>query len=515
MAPGRGTILKIALFATGCAGIVAEFVLSTLATYLIGNAIVQWTLVMSLMLFAMGLGSRISRSFRSDLIDAFIYVEIALSLLCAASAMVAYGLAALTEYVEVIIYLQAAAIGVLIGCEIPLVTRINETFEELRVNISGVMEKDYYGALFGGLLFAFVALPHLGLTYTPVILGTVNFLVAALVLWRFFPMTRRPRVLISAFVFAGAGLAAVGALSRPVITYGEQRKYQDQVVYARQTPYQKIVMTRWRDDYWLFLNGQQQFSTVDEEKYHEPLVHPAMAVPPAVRDVLIVGGGDGLAAREVLKYPGVERLALVDLDPAMTELGRSHPLLRSFNDGALLDPRVRIVNRDAAEFLETGGERFDAILIDLPDPDSIELMHVYSRKFYRMAHRRLNRGGVLAAQATSPFFAHRAFLCILKTIRASGFSALPYRNPVPTMGEWGWAIGIREEDGDRKTLRSRLLAADFETVPTRFINRDAMISMLHFGKGVVGDERLAEVAINTEFHPVLFRYYLAGNWGVY
>jgi spermidine synthase len=511
----RGTILKIALFATGCAGIVAEFVLSTLATYLIGNAIVQWTLVMSLMLFAMGLGSRISRMVRSDLIDAFIFVEIALSLLCATSAMLAYGLAAHTDYVELVIYLQAMAIGNLIGFEIPLVTRINEIYEELRINISGVMEKDYYGALLGGLIFAFLALPHLGLTHTPVLLGAVNFLVAALVLWRFFPLARRRGVLVSAFALAAVALVGIGVISRPLITYGEQRKYRDQVIYARQTPYQKIVMTRWRDHYWLYLNGQQQFSTVDEEKYHEPLVHPAMRVPRRVRRVLIIGGGDGLAAREVLKYPEVTRLTLVDLDPAMTEMGRNHPLLRSVNEGALADPRVRVINRDAAEFAADTRERFDVILIDLPDPDSIELMHVYSRGFYRTLRRRLHRGGVLVAQATSPFFAHRAFLCILKTVRASGFAALPYHNPVPTMGEWGWVIAVRREAASRETLRRRLLAADFDAIPTRFMNRDAMVAMLHFGKGVVGEAQLADIAVNTELNPVLFRYYLSGTWGVY
>lgn len=513
--PKGGSILKIALFATGCAGIVAEFVLSTLATYLLGNAIVQWTLVMSLMLFAMGLGSRISRWVRTDLVDAFIVIEIALSLLCAGSALTAYGLAGHTEYVGALIYLHATAIGVLIGFEIPLVTRINESYEELRVNISAVMEKDYYGALLGGLIFAFVALPRFGLTYTPVFLGGVNFLVAALVLWRFFPLVRRRRTLVSAFALSAAALVAMGAFSRPVIVYGEQRKYRDQVVYARRTPYQKIVMTRWREDYWLYLNGQQQFSTVDEEKYHEPLVHPVMGIPPTVRRVLVVGGGDGLAAREVLKYPNVEAIVLVDMDPAMTRLAREHPVLLSINRGALNDPRVRVVNRDAAHFVEETDERFDAIVIDLPDPDSVDIMHVYSRGFYRLLHRRLARGGALVAQAASPFFARRAFLCVLKTIRASGFSALPFHNSIPTMGQWGWVVGIREEDGDEETLRRRLLSMDFGNVETRFVDRDAMISMLHFGKGVIDEAELSGIVVNTELEPVLFRYYLSGNWSVY
>ena len=230
---GIGFALKAALFATGCAGIIAEFVLSTLATYLAGNAVFQWTIVMSLMLFAMGVGSRLSRRFRERLLDIFILTEFSLSVLCAVSAVVAYGVAAWSDYTHLIIYLEAFAIGTLIGFEIPLVTRINDAYEELRVNISGVMEKDYYGALVGGLLFAFVALPHLGMTYTPILLGAINFLVAGAILWRFFPLVEYKRTLAASFAAVLVFLAMLAAFARPVILYGEQRKYRDKVVYTR------------------------------------------------------------------------------------------------------------------------------------------------------------------------------------------------------------------------------------------------------------------------------------------
>ncbi len=288
-------ILKISLFATGCAGIVAEFVLSTLATYLLGNAVFQWTIVMSLMLFAMGLGSRISRLFHNRLLDAFIIIEFSLSVLCAVSAVLAYGIAPFTDYTSLIIYFQSFVIGSLIGLEIPLVTRMNETYEELRTNISGVMEKDYYGALLGGLAFAFFALPYLGLTYTPIILGTINFLVASLILFRFFALLERKKLLMSVFCLTFIFLILLGVFAKPVIMYGEQGSYLDKIIYSKQTAYQKIIMTQWKDYYWLFINGQEQFSTYDEEKYHEPLVHPAMKLSHNTDRVLILGGGEGLA----------------------------------------------------------------------------------------------------------------------------------------------------------------------------------------------------------------------------
>jgi spermidine synthase len=510
-----GFALKAALFATGCAGIIAEFVLSTLATYLAGNAVFQWTIVMSLMLFAMGVGSRLSRRFRKRLLDTFILTEFSLSVLCAASAVFAYGVAAYSDFTDLIIYLEAFVIGTLIGFEIPLVTRINDAYEELRVNISGVMEKDYYGALAGGVLFAFVALPYLGMTYTPILLGGINFLVASLILWRFFALVENQRTLAACFALVLVFLTALGVLARPIVLFGEQRKYRDKVVYARQTPYQKIVMTRWKTHYWLYINGQEQFSTFDEERYHEPLVHPAMKLSADRADVLIIGGGDGLAAREVLKHPGVASVTLVDMDPAMTTLARTHPVLAGINQGALNDPRVGIVNDDAAAYLDRDARLYGVIIVDLPDPDSVDLMHVYSKTFYGRLRRHLVEGGVMVTQAASPYFAPKAFRCLVKTIRAAGFPVLPYHNQIPTMGEWGWVMGMKSRRIDAAGMKSAMIACTFEDIGTRYINRDAMISMLHFGKGVLEPEHMAAVEVNTELNPVLYRYYLAGVWGVY
>ncbi len=513
--PGIGFTLKIALFATGCAGIVAEFVLSTLATYLIGNAIFQWTIVMSLMLFAMGLGSRASRFFRNQLLDIFILTEFSLSVLCAISALLAYALAAYTDYADLVIYLQAMLIGMLIGFEIPLVTRINEAYEELRVNISGVMEKDYYGALLGGLFFAFWALPHLGLTYTPILLGGINFLVASLILWRFYALLERKRLLVVLCSGVAVFLVALSILARPVILYGEQRKYHDKIIYAQQTPYQKIVMTRWRDYIWLYINGQEQFSTFDEEKYHEPLVHPAMKMAHDIENVLIIGGGDGLALREVLKYEAVSTVTLVDMDPAMTDLARNHPVLLTVNQGAMRSPKVKIVNMDAASFVQTDDHLYGVIIVDLPDPDSVDLMHVYSLGFYRMLRSHLIRGGVMVTQATSPYFSRKAFLCLIRTIREAGFSILPYHNHIPTMGEWGWILGVRKGEPDEDILKEKAVRIDFSDVQTRFLNTDAMISMVHFGKGILDGEEIESIQINSELNPVLYRYYLSGAWEVY
>jgi len=507
--------LKVSLFATGCAGIVAEYVLSTLATYLIGNAIFQWTIVMSLMLFAMGVGSRISRFYNENLLDVFILIEFFLSILCAVSAELAYGLAAYTSYIGLVIYLQAFIIGILIGLEIPIVTRLNDAYEELRTNISAIMEKDYYGALLGGLIFAFFALPYLGLTYTPIILGSINFSVAAYLLWQFFSLVHQKKMLVTAFIMTLCFLITLGFLAKPIIQYGEQRKYKDKIIYATQTPYQKLVLTQWKSYYWLYINGQEQFATFDEEKYHEPLVHPAMKFSANPENVLILGGGDGLALREVLKYKDVRTVTLVDIDPAMTKLSTTHEVLLSINKGAMKDPKLTVVNRDAFKFMEEGEQLYGVVIIDLPDPDSIDLMHVYSQTFYSLIKNRLIKGGVMVAQATSPYFSKDAFLCILKTVRHAGFSAIPYHNQIPTMGEWGWVLGVRKEDLDEANLKTYLSKLDFSDIDTRFLNHDAIISMLHFGKGILEADYLETIQVNSQINPALYRYYLKGSWGMY
>lgn len=507
----RSRLLKACLFATGCAGIVAEFVLSTLASYLLGNTTLQWTLVMSLMLFAMGLGSRLSRHFVDRLLDRFIAVEFTLSVLCATSGAAAYFGTAVVGQSAAVVYGYAAAIGLLIGMEIPLVARMNEAYEGLRTNLAGVMEKDYYGALVGGLLFAFFALPTLGLTYTPIVLGTVNFAVASALLLRFRTLTDAPGRLMAGFVAVGIGLAALAVMIRPIVMFGEQSRYRDRIVFEKQTPYQNIVMTEWKDYHWLYLNGKIQFSTYDEERYHEPMVHPAMQLAHVRKRVLILGGGDGLALREVLKYPDVEDVTLVDLDPEMVELAKRHPVLMAANDEAFEDSRVHVEYADAGRYLEDASEIFDVILVDLPDPKGPDLARLYSREFYLTCEQHLSELGVVVTQSTSPLHANRAFLCINRTMRDAGLSVLPYHNALPTMGEWGWNLGVKRANMSEETLKRRAADLFFDDVATVFIEQAAMRGMMLFWKGMF--DEVERVTVNTVMDPVIDTYYREAEWG--
>ncbi|WP_421920875.1 polyamine aminopropyltransferase [Marinifilum sp.] len=512
MFKSKSTLLKAAIFATGFSGVVAEYILSTLATYFIGDSTLQWVMTISLMLFSMGLGARFSKVFEKNLLKIFLLLEFTLSILVSFAPLLVYTASAYTQAIGILIYSLAILVGLLIGMEIPLVIRINDEYEKLRFNISNILENDYYGSLLGGIFFAFIGLPFFGLIYTPFILGFVNFTVSIVVmifLWDLFKTSER-RSLAGIGTFIIVFLISGTVIADKVISYGEQLKYDDKVVYAEQTKYQRIVITRWKNDYWLYLNGNQQLCTRDEVMYHEPLVHPAMSLHPNPVNVLVLGGGDGCAVREILKYSKVEKISLVDLDPAMTELGKIHPVLTKLNENSLHNEKVVINNVDGYTFMQENDDFYDVIILDLPDPRTVELGRLYSYEFYKQCYRHMRPGGVVVTQAGSPYFATRAFSCIVETMKSAGFETVPMHNQVITLGEWGWSLGVKQASGDvKKNLRS----LDFE-ISTRWINNEAMALITSFGKDYYPWEK-DTVLVNRIHEPVLYKYYLKGNWDLY
>lgn len=510
----RSNALKLALFATGLSGIVAEYVLSTLATYFLGNSVFQWTMIVSIMLFSMGLGSRISKSFTNNLLQKFIAIEFTLSLLTAFVSVITYSISAFYGYVGFGIYAMCIIIGLLIGMEIPIVIRLNEEFEDLRINVSSVLEKDYYGSLLGGVFFAFIGLPYLGLTYTPFILGTINFMVAAGLLIMLRPSLPEPvRGKLTTSTIGVSILLIVGAIfAQSIISYGEELRYKDKVVFEKQSKYQKITITQSKGDFWLFINGNQQLSTIDEVMYHEPLVHPVMALSQNPQDILVMGGGDGGAVREVLKYSRTKKITLVDLDPEMTNLGQYNDLLVVMNQGALSNDKVEIVNDDGFNFLEDNSRYYDVIIIDLPDPKTIELGRLYSFEFYKLCFKRLRPNGLIITQAGSPYYAARAFNCIDTTMQAAGFTTIPLHNQVVTLGEWGWVMGVKS--GTEQEVKSALQSLNFDQIPTSWINQEAMTLITSFGKKAFPDDD-KPVEVNRIHNPVLYKYYLDGKWDLY
>lgn len=509
----KSYILKIAIFATGLSGIVAEYILSTLATYFLGDSVVQWTLIISVMLFAMGLGSRLSRYLETDLVIKFITIEFLLSLFVAFSPLLAYTASAFTVYTGMIIYTLAIIIGLMIGMEIPLVIRLNSELQELKVNVSSVIENDYYGSLIGGIFFVFVGLPILGITYTPFVLGLINFSVAVVlvIMIRGAIADKMAKITLAGSAVLIILIAGIFA-AQPIIFFGEQAKYKDKIIYEEQSKYQKIVLTEWKDNYWFYLNGNLQLSTLDEFMYHEPLVHPIMNLVKNPTDILILGGGDGNAAREILKYQSVKKITLVDLDPAVTNLAKSNEIFLNMNKGSLLDPKVEIINTDGYNFIEDTKGFYDVIIVDLPDPRSVELGRLYSHEFYLKCSKILRPHGAIITQAGSPYYASKAFLCIEKTLKSAGFSTLKMHNQILTMGEWGWVLGSKSIPQENLADAARSL--HFDQIELNWLNNEAMYLITSFGKDIF-NIHFDSVKVNKIHNPVLYRYYLDGNWDIY
>jgi spermidine synthase len=464
--------LLVSVLLIAACGLIYELVAGALASYLLGDSVTQFSTVIGTYLFAMGIGSWLSRFVGRGLVARFILVEIMVGVVGGFSSALLFVAFAYTSAFRLLLYLLVLVVGILVGLEIPLLMRLLRDRFQFKDVVANVLTFDYLGALGASLLFPIVLVPKLGLVRAPMLFGAINVGVA---LWTTYvlrgslsqAMQRMLQVMcLAALALLGVGLWQANA----ILDLAEANLYADDVVLSRTTPYQRIVMTAWKDDLRLFLNANLQFSSRDEYRYHEALVHPGLAALPDARRVLILGGGDGLALREVLRYPAVQQVTLVDLDPEMTRLFSTHDELRRLNGDALRDPRVRVVNADAFTWLDTPGDLFDFAVVDFPDPSNFSLGKLYTTTFYRMLAARLTQDATFVVQSTSPLFARQAYWCIVATIEQAGLAVSPYHVYVPSFGEWGFVLAGRASPRVPTTLPTGL----------RFLTTQALPAMLDF-----------------------------------
>ena len=472
MKPHRTLIISV--FIVASCGLAYELISAALASYLLGDSIFQYSLIIGLYLFAMGIGAHLTRYIADkDVLHRFIEIELLVGLIGGISALflfTAFGIAAAPF--RTLLYALVAVIGTVVGMEIPLVMRVlNEQRLAFKDTVARVLTFDYMGALAVSLLFPLFLAPKLGMARSALLFGLLNAAVALLTArvfrlhlpryrslkWRSYAVLL---LLLIAFIFANRW-----------VFQAEQRYFGDPVVFESHSPYQRLVVTQWKDDTRLYINGNLQFSSRDEARYHEALVIPAMQAAAQHKRVLILGGGDGLAAREVLKYPQVQQVTLVDLDPDMTRTFQTSAKLVALNQNALNHPKLRVINDDAAQWLQHTAAQFDVIIIDLPDPSNFALGKLYSVPMYRLVARHLAAGGKLVVQSTSPYFAPHAYWSVVATLEAAGLKTAPYHVYVPSFGEWGYVLAGAEADF-RLPIRV--------DVPTRFLNAAEMAQMFRF-----------------------------------
>jgi spermidine synthase len=463
-----GVLLFITVLLIAACGLIYELIAGTLASYLLGDSVLQFSTIIGCYLFAMGIGSALSRYLDRGLVYRFVWIEILLGVIGGFSSTLLFLAFAYTQGFQLIMYALVIVIGVLVGLEIPLLMRIVRSRYNFRDVVAHVLTFDYLGALGASLLFPILLVPYLGLVRSAMLFGIINVAVA---LWSTFLFssqlaTSRSLRLVSFLVLLGLGVGMAEA--KHITSIAEDNIYADEIILSRDTRYQHIVLTRFKDDIRLFLNSHLQFSSRDEYRYHEALVHPGLSAIPVPRHVLVLGGGDGLAVREILRYPQVEQITLVDLDPEMTRLFSSHPLLTGLNQKSFLSPKVRIINADAFPWVDTTDESFDFIVIDFPDPTNYSLGKLYTTAFYRAAARHLSAQGLMVVQSTSPMFARDSYWCIVETVKQAGLHTYPYHVYVPSFGEWGFVIASPHEYASPSSLPSGLRFLTTAGMPALF-----------------------------------------------
>lgn len=464
--------LLISVFVVAACGLLYELAAGALASYVLGDSVLQFSTIIGTYLFAMGLGSWLSRYFERQLPAHFLRIELLVALIGGAlPATLFLANAYAPGAFRFLLYGMVLVVGTLVGLEIPLVMRILKRNVVLKDLVSQVLTFDYLGALAVSLAFPLLLVPHLGLIRTGLLFGLMNAAVALWAVWLFRHELRRLQAHLFACLMVVGLLLAGLAGAEQITSLAEDKFYQDRIIFTTATPYQRIVVTQGRYGHRLYLNGNLQFSESDEYRYHEALVHPAMAAHGAPKRVAVLGGGDGMAVREILKYPSVESVTLVELDPVMTRIFSENPTLAKLNGHALQNPKVTIVNTDAFGWLQQGSvsaarppegakaplggsepreagsvgaaEIFDVIVVDFPDPTNFSIGKLYTNSFYALLDKRLAASGYAVVQSTSPLVARQSFWTVVQTIESVGLRAAPYHTHVPSFGEWGYVIASR------------------------------------------------------------------------
>lgn len=539
-------IIHFSMFMMGGCGLAYEYTLSKVSSDLLGNSARQWAIIIGVMMFFMGIGSDLQKFIKDrNLFDRFVLFEILLGLTGGLGPIIIlYSYSTIRSHFILVQYFFISIVGLIIGLEVPLLTRINASYsKELKYNLGGILKMDYIGALCGAMFWVFVLTPFFTIVETAFVLGIINLITGVLALLFFRKYIVKIQRLLVLATFSVFILMIGFVYAKEWTSFAEQYLFRDRIVFSKTTEFQHIVLTESAaGDLSCFINGHLQFNSADEFIYHENLVHPAMEIAARKKKILVLGGGDGLAVREILKYPEVNEIILVDIDPEMTKLARENFHLLQVNDNSLTNAKVnvlknnelrslgeedlyvmnqkagpkpsptkvasvKIINLDAAKFVEQIRGFFDIIFIDFPDPNSLELAKLYSIEFYQNIKKKLTADGLFVQQSTSPYHAREAFLCIGRTMNKGGLVVVPFHDNVPSFGEWGWWIGGKEERYNENTIRERLTAIESLNGITQYLTPELIRASLVFGKDQLHTNQSDITSITNS---KVFEYYLQG-----
>lgn len=449
-------------------------------------------------MFSMGIGSYLSKLLNDNLVQNFIAIEIAIALVGGISSLaLLLAFPMVRALYDTVMFSLIFIIGALVGMEIPLLTGILSNKKRIRDSIADVMSLDYLGALVGSVAFPLVLLPQLGLIRSSFAIGLITILTALTSIYFFRKHLKHPKTLTLISLVVLILLVVFTVYGTRLSSYAEKHLYFDQIIYKKQTQYQRIVVTQSNinKEHRLYIDGHIQFSSRDEYRYHESLVHPLLSVKGKKENVLVLGGGDGLAVREIIKHDDVKLIHLVDIDPEMTKIAKRLYLLSKLNEHSLDSEKLTVFNQDAFTFINKAGMLYDRVIIDMPDPHNEAINKLYSKEFYTMIRKRMSPQGILVTQSSSPFFTHKTFWSIEKTLDAVFEDTLSYHVTIPSFGIWGFNMARMNAE----------IPTNFRfDVKTKFMDESTMQASMIFGK----DTQKVKVPVNTIMEPKLYQLYL-------
>ncbi|MFV8353261.1 polyamine aminopropyltransferase [Flavobacterium sp. XS1P32] len=493
-------LLLFAVFTIATCGLVYELVAGTLASYLLGDSVKQFSFIIGVYLFSMGVGSYFSKFLTKNMLNTFVEIEVLVGLIGGLSSVVLFLLFESVYSFQFILYLLVFVTGCLVGLEIPLLMNILKDKVQFRDLVSNVFTFDYIGALLASMLFPLVLVPKLGIMGTSLFFGMINVSIAIALCFLLKSELKSVYLLRTKAIGAFLVLFVVYLFSNSILSYSEGKLYGENIIYSNATPYQRIVLTHNKSDYRLYLNNNLQFSSTDEYRYHEALVHPAMSMAKKVDNVLVLGGGDGLAVREILKYKEVKKVTLVDLDEGMTKMFQTNSVLTKFNQNALNNPKVEVLNKDAFVWAKNTKKLYDVVVVDFPDPSNYSLGKLYSWSFYSTLKQILTPDAVVVVQTTSPYFAPKSFWCINKTMMEVFSQVDAYHAYVPSFGEWGFSIAMNGFKTNFNTVNRQVEGLRFYNYQFDKFN--------YFAKDMISKD----IEINRLDNQILVRYF-DEEWG--
>lgn len=445
-------------------------------------------------MFSMGIGAYLSKFFKNQSLDFFVSIEIALGLIGGISVPLLYFLfvSVSPAILQTACLLVMFVIGVLTGMEVPLLTFLNED-EEYKDNLSNFLSLDYIGGLVATMAFPFILLPFIGLFYSSLLFGIINILLG---LWLSVVLSKRRTRSFYFGIVVLVFLIGLVLSTGSILKVWEEKIYKNPIVENIQSPYQKIVITKRQDDVKLFLNRSIQFSSKDEHRYHEMLVHVPILLHKAPKSVLILGGGENLASREVLKHEYVKSIDVVDIDSMMFHLSKYNKYLTEINQEAARSPKVNLITEDAFTFLVNNVKLYDVIISDLPDPSIDAIAKLYSKQFFTLVKRNLKDDGVFVTQSGEVYFSNSAFSCIRNTVAEVFPFTKTYQAYIPSFGYWGYTIAQNTDitENTHRELPKNL----------KFLTDNVFLASFEMPK----DISIVPTKINTIDNPVVLDYFL-------